>query len=52
MQSLQVGDVMSACFISMDTMVTGSVDGDLLVWDMGGRRAGVGVCIQVWLAAI
>lgn len=44
---VQVQDVMSACFVSADTLVTGTQGGELLVWDMGGRRAGFGSCIQV-----
>jgi hypothetical protein len=42
-----MGDVLSACFVSADSLVTGTPTGDLLLWDVGGKRAGFGVCIQV-----
>lgn len=38
---------MSACFVSKDTLVTGTQGGELLVWDVAGQRTGVGSCIQV-----
>jgi hypothetical protein len=38
---------MSACFISADSLVTGTQSGELLLWDVGGRRTGFGTCIQV-----
>uniref|UniRef100_A0A7S3VHN2 PLAT domain-containing protein n=1 Tax=Dunaliella tertiolecta TaxID=3047 RepID=A0A7S3VHN2_DUNTE len=38
--SAQVGDVLSACFVGVESLVTGTRSGDLLLWDMGGRRAG------------
>ncbi|MEW5309958.1 MAG: hypothetical protein WDW38_001797 [Sanguina aurantia] len=41
------GDVMSAIFISSETLVTGAQTGQLLLWDVGGRRAAFGSLIQV-----
>ena len=44
----QVGDVLSACFVGVESLVTGTRGGDLLLWDMGGRRAGsFGSVLQV-----
>ena len=44
---MQVNDVMSACFVSADTLASGTLEGDILIWDMAGRKAGVGSVIQV-----
>ncbi|KXZ56858.1 hypothetical protein GPECTOR_1g774 [Gonium pectorale] len=46
----QMQDVMSACFVSATTLVTGAPSGDLLTWDLSGSRSGtgqVGCCIKV-----
>ena len=43
----QVSDVMSAIFISQGTIVTGALDGSLLVWDVSGSKGAFGSCIQV-----
>ena len=44
---MQVSDVMSAIFISQGTIVTGALDGSLLVWDVSGNKGAFGSCIQV-----
>lgn len=38
---------MSAIFINVGTVVTGALDGSLLVWDLSGTKANFGTCIQV-----
>lgn len=38
---------MSAIFINDGTIVTGTLDGSLLVWDVSGKRAAFGTCVQV-----
>ncbi|KAG2499991.1 hypothetical protein HYH03_002273 [Edaphochlamys debaryana] len=46
----QVQDVLSACFISAATLVTGATTGDLLMWDVTGARSTTGqfgCCIKV-----
>ena len=50
--TLQVSDVMSAIFINVGTVVTGALDGSLLVWDLSGTKAGFGNCIQVGSAPV
>ena len=39
--------MMSAIFISQGTIVTGALDGSLLVWDVSGNKGAFGSCIQV-----
>ena len=39
--------MMSAIFISQGTIVTGALDGSLLVWDVSGNKGVFGSCIQV-----
>ncbi|GFR41097.1 hypothetical protein Agub_g1741 [Astrephomene gubernaculifera] len=46
----QVQDVLSAAFVSADTLVTGSQSGELLMWDVSGTRSRTGqfgCCIKV-----
>jgi hypothetical protein len=46
----QVQDVLSACFISAGTLVTGAPSGELLMWDVTGTRTATGqfgCCIKV-----
>ena len=42
-----VSDVQSAIFINVGTIVSGSLDGSLLVWDLSGKASSFGTCIQV-----
>ena len=42
-----VSDVQSAIFINAGTIVSGSLDGSLLVWDLSGKASSFGTCIQV-----
>jgi len=32
--------VLSACFVGVESLVTGTRGGELLLWDMGGKKAG------------
>lgn len=46
----QVQDVLSAAFVSAQTLVTGVPSGELLMWDVGGSRSPsgqLGCCIKV-----
>lgn len=44
----QPQDVLSACFVGNESLITGCRSGELLLWDMGGRRAGsFGSVLQV-----
>ncbi len=43
----EIDSVMSACFVSADLLVTGGVQGQLLLWDASGARGAFGKCIQV-----
>ncbi|PNH12713.1 Lipoxygenase y domain-containing protein 1 [Tetrabaena socialis] len=46
----QVQDVLSAIFVSANTLVTGAQSGDLLMWDVDGTRSTTGqfgCCIKV-----
>ncbi len=40
-----IQDVLSAAFLSADTLVTGCQDGSLLVWDVEGSRSAGGGCV-------
>ena len=43
----EVADVMSAIFINSGTIVTGALDGTLLLFDISGTKGPFGTCIQV-----
>ena len=40
-----IQDVLSAAFLSSETLVTGCQDGTLLVWDVEGSRSAGGGCV-------
>lgn len=44
----QVADVMSACFIPGEYLVTGALSGELLVWDVNARRGAFACCVKVY----
>jgi hypothetical protein len=43
----EVADVLSACFLPRDWLVTGAPCGELLLWDVEGSRGGFGSCAMV-----